>query len=67
MKKKPINMATGGLMSQPPYIKDLDKSQDTGITPYDVNTPQSARRGMPSRLLSPTRTRFEKVVKLFLI
>ena len=60
MKKKPINMATGGLMSQPPYIKDLDTSQDTGITPYDVNTPQSARRGMPSRLLSPTRTRFEK-------
>jgi len=60
MKKKPINMATGGLMSQPPYIKDLDKSQDTGITPYDVNTPQSARKGMPSRLLSPTRTRFEK-------
>jgi len=60
MKKKPINMATGGLMSQPPYIKDLDNSQDTGITPYDVNTPKSARRGMPSRLLSPTRTRFEK-------
>jgi hypothetical protein len=59
MKKKPINMATGGLMSQPPYIKDLDKSQDTGITPYDVNTPQSARKGMPSRLLSPTRTRFK--------
>jgi len=59
MKKKPINMATGGLMSQPPYIKDLDTSQDTGITPYDVNTPQSARRGMPSRLLSPTRTRFK--------
>ncbi len=58
MKKKPINMATGGLMSQPPYIKDLDKSQDTGITPYDVNTPQSARKGMPSRLLSPSRTRF---------
>ena len=58
MKKKPINMATGGLMSQPPYIKDLDKSQDVGITPYDVNTPKSARQGMPSRLLSPSRTRF---------
>lgn len=58
MKKKPINMATGGLMSQPPYIKDLDKSQDVGITPYDVNTPKSARQGMPSRLLSPARTRF---------
>lgn len=58
-KQKPINMATGGLMSQPPYIKDLDESQDSGITPYDVNTPQSARKGMPSRLLSPSRTRFK--------
>ena len=60
MKKKPINMATGGLMSQPPYIAANDPNKDEGISPYDVNTPQSARRGMPSRLLSPTRTRFEK-------
>ena len=60
MKKyKPINMATGGLMSQPPYIANNDPNQDVGITPYDVNTPQSARQGMPSRLLSPTRTRFK--------
>jgi len=60
MKKyKPINMATGGLMSQPPYIAKNDPTQDVGITPYDVNTPQSARQGMPSRLLSPTRTRFK--------
>ena len=58
-KNKPINMATGGLMSQPPYIAKNDPNQDSGITPYDVNTPQSARQGMPSRLLSPTRTRFK--------
>lgn len=58
-KNKPINMATGGLMSQPPYIAKNDPNQDVGITPYDVNTPQSARQGMPSRLLSPTRTRFK--------
>ena len=58
-KNKPINMATGGLMSQPPYIAKNDHNQDSGITPYDVNTPQSARQGMPSRLLSPSRTRFK--------
>jgi len=58
-KNKPINMATGGLMSQPPYIAKNDPNQDSGITPYDVNTPQSARQGMPSRLLSPSRTRFK--------
>ena len=58
-KNKPINMATGGLMSQPPYIAKNDPNQDSGITPYDVSTPQSARQGMPSRLLSPTRTRFK--------
>jgi len=58
-KNKPINMATGGLMSQPPYIAKNDPNQDLGITPYDVNTPQSARQGMPSRLLSPSRTRFK--------
>tara|TARA_R110002049_G_scaffold202902_1_gene373405 strand:+ start:476 stop:1411 length:936 start_codon:yes stop_codon:yes gene_type:complete len=57
MKRKPINMATGGLMSMPPYIKDNDKSDD-GITPYDVNTPDSARKGLPSRLLGKSRTRF---------
>jgi len=58
-KNKPINMATGGLMSQPPYIAKNDPNQDSGITPYDVSTPQSARQGMPSRLLSPSRTRFK--------
>ena len=36
MTKKLINMATGGLMSMPPYIKSLDE-KDEGITPYDVN------------------------------
>jgi hypothetical protein len=52
-------MATGGLMSQPPYIAKQDK-EDEGISPYDVNTPESARQGMPSRLLSKKRTRFDK-------
>lgn len=51
-------MATGGLMSQPPYIAKQDEEKDEGITPYDVNTPESARQGMPSRLLSKSRTRF---------
>ena len=59
MKRKPINMATGGLMSMPPYIKSKDKS-DEGITPYDISTPESARKGLPSRLLSKSRTRFSK-------
>ena len=55
--KKVINMATGGLMSKPPYIRN-EEEKDTGITPYDVSTPESARKGMPSRLLSKERTRF---------
>ena len=50
-------MATGGLMSMPPYIKSLDE-EDKGITPYDVDSPESTRKGMPSRLLSKQRTRF---------
>ena len=52
-------MATGGLMSQPPYIAKQDE-EDNGINPYDVNTPESARQGLPSRLLSKKRTRFNK-------
>jgi len=61
MKKiKAKKMATGGLMSMPPFIKKQEDEKDMGITPYDVNTPRSARKGMPSRLLSPSRTRFEK-------
>lgn len=61
MKKiKAKKMATGGLMSMPPFIKKQEDEKDMGITPYDVNTPQSARKGMPSRLLSPSRTRFDK-------
>lgn len=52
-------MATGGLMSMPPYIKSQDKS-DEGITPYDISTPESARKGLPSRLLGKSRTRFSK-------
>ena len=59
MANKPINMATGGLMSLPPYIKALDE-EDKGVTAYDVDTPESARKGMPSRLLSKQRTRFSK-------
>ena len=54
-----IKMATGGLMGQPPYIAKDDKKDD-GINPYDVNTPESARQGLPSRLLSKKRTRFKK-------
>ena len=62
-------MATGGLMSMPPYIKSKDKS-DEGITPYDISTPESARKGLPSRLLSKSRTRFntgDKAVKPILL
>ena len=60
MKKvKPIKMATGGLMSMPPYIAKQDKTSE-GITPYDVNTPMSARKGLPSRALDKSRTRFNK-------
>ena len=54
-----IKMATGGLMGQPPYIAKQDK-EDDGINPYDVNTPESARQGLPSRLLSKKRTRFKR-------
>jgi len=56
---KLINMATGGLMSMPPYLRK-EEEKDTGITPYDVDSPESARKGMPSRLLSKQRTRFSK-------
>src|SRR6056300_319482 len=60
MKKvKAIKMATGGLMSMPPYIAKQDKTSD-GITPYDVNTPMSARQGLPSRALDKSRTRFSR-------
>ena len=52
-------MATGGLMSLPPYLKDT-KKEDKGITPYDVNTPESARKGLPQRGLSKSRTRYSK-------
>ena len=52
-------MATGGIMSLPPYLNTKEE-KDTGITPYDVSTPESARKGMPSRLLSKERTRFTK-------
>jgi len=60
MKKiKAKKMATGGLMSMPPYIAKQDEESD-GITPYDVNTPMSARKGLPSRVLDKTRTRFNQ-------
>jgi len=66
-------MATGGLMSKPPYLRPNDESdkeirasdgnlkrEPAGITPYDVNTPASARKGLPQRGLSPSRTRYSK-------
>jgi hypothetical protein len=60
MKKiKAVKMATGGLMSMPPYIAKQDEDKQ-GISPYDVNTPTSARKGLPSRLLDKSRTRFNK-------
>ena len=58
-KNKPINMATGGLMNMPPFIKKSEEQKEQGITAYDVNTPKEARQGLPSRLLAPSRTRFE--------
>ena len=58
-KNKPVNMATGGLMNMPPFIKKSEEEKEKGITPYDVNTPKEARQGLPTRLLSPSRTRFE--------
>ena len=58
-KNKPINMATGGLMNMPPFIKKSEEEKEKGITAYDVNTPKEARQGLPSRLLAPSRTRFE--------
>ena len=57
-KKKQINMATGGLMNMPPFIRKSEEEKDKGITPYDVNTPKEARQGLPSRLVAPSRTRF---------
>lgn len=56
---KAKKMATGGLMSMPPYIAKQDEDKQ-GITPYDVNTPMSARKGLPSRALDKSRTRFNK-------
>ena len=55
-KNKPINMATGGLMNMPPFIKKDEEQKEQGITAYDVNTPKEARKGLPSRLLAPSRT-----------
>ncbi len=51
-------MATGGLMSMPPFIKKSEEEKEKGITPYDVNTPKEARQGLPARLVAPSRTRF---------
>jgi len=57
-KNKPVNMATGGLMNMPPFIRKSEEEKEQGITPYDVNTPKEARQGLPSRLVAPSRTRF---------
>ena len=59
-KNKLINMATGGLMNMPPFIKKSEEEKEQGITAYDVNTPKEARQGLPARLLAPSRTRFNK-------
>ena len=56
---KAKKMATGGLMSMPPFIAKQEEEKQ-GITPYDVNTPMSARKGLPSRALDKSRTRFNK-------
>ena len=34
-KNKPVNMATGGLMNMPPFIRKSEEQKDKGITPYD--------------------------------
>ena len=57
-KNKPVNMATGGLMNMPPFIRKSEEEKEQGITPYDVNTPKEARQGLPTRLVAPSRTRF---------
>ena len=83
MTRKAINMATVFIMSLPPYLRANDESdkeikksdgnlkrEPAGIGAYDIDTPDSARKGLPSRLLSPTRTRFTKgkeVVKPILL
>ena len=60
MKKyKLVKMATGGLMSKPPYIAAQDTTPAESISPYDVNTPSSARQGLASRVISPERTRLK--------
>jgi len=56
-KSKPINMATGGLMNRPIGSREENK-KDEAISAYDVSTPESARKGMPSRVLGKDRTRF---------
>ena len=56
--RKPINMATGGLMNRPIGSREENK-KDEAISPYDVDSPKSTRAGMPSRLLGKDRTRFE--------
>lgn len=61
---KAKKMATGGLMSMPPYIAKQDKTSE-GITPYDVNTPMSARKGLASRVLDSSRTRMNKGGEVF--
>ena len=71
--KKRTKKATGGLMDMPPYLQANDESdkainssdgnlerEPAGIGAYDINTPKSARKGLPSRLLGKTRTRFNK-------
>ena len=56
MKKiKAVKMATGGLMSQPPYI-----AKDDLMGAYDITTPKSTRQGLPSRIMSPNKTRLNK-------
>ena len=51
-------MATGGLMNRPIGSREENK-KDEAISAYDVSTPESARQGMPSRVLGKDRTRFK--------
>ena len=48
-------MATGGLMSQPPYIAKEDL-----INAYDITSPKATRQGLPSRLIASDKTRLNK-------
>ena len=54
-------MATGNLYKK--QMGDfLTPATDTvpTLSPYDVNTPQAAREGLPLRMFDPTRARYKE-------